>query len=159
MKIFSYLNLFVFFQNVAVLGSNYVIMFISWEGVGYAFVCSQWLAGLKLRDITTQQRKHSSWIVLVTLVLLGIFLALIRSQHGFLSWSFFNAQNRIVTSLSGQRFRNVVGVTLLLFVGAIGKKVQIPLYTLAGCNGRSISATLITCGNYGYSRHLHDGPQ
>src|SRR5476651_2520511 len=41
-KFFSYLNLFVFFMLLLVLGSNYVIMFIGWEGVG---LCSYLLIG------------------------------------------------------------------------------------------------------------------
>jgi NADH-quinone oxidoreductase subunit L len=41
-KFFSYLNLFIFFMLLLVLGSNYVVMFIGWEGVG---LCSYLLIG------------------------------------------------------------------------------------------------------------------
>ncbi|RZL09327.1 MAG: NADH-quinone oxidoreductase subunit L, partial [Pedobacter sp.] len=41
-KFFSYLNLFVFFMLLLVLGSNYIVMFIGWEGVG---LCSYLLIG------------------------------------------------------------------------------------------------------------------
>ena len=154
-RYFSYLNLFVFSMLLLVLGANYVIMFIGWEGVG---LCSYLLIGywFKNNDYNYAARKA---FVMNRIGDLGFLLAVFWMLNSFGTVTYlrlFNAENGIITSMSAINSPIIVGITLLLFVGAMGKSAQIPLYTwlpdaMAGPTPVSAlihAATMVTAGIY-----------
>ncbi len=158
-RYFSYLNLFVFSMLLLVLGGNYVIMFIGWEGVG---LCSYLLIGFWFKNTEYNNAARKAFIMnrIGDLgFLLGVFWLI--SSFGTVSYhDLFNPQNGIITSLSAINSRTIVGITLLLFLGATGKSAQIPLYTwlpdaMAGPTPVSAlihAATMVTAGIYMIAR-------
>lgn len=151
-RYFAYLNLFVFSMLLLVLGANYVIMFIGWEGVG---LCSYLLIGFwfKNNDYNYAARKAFIMNRIGDLAfLIGIFWILF--QFGSVNYAdvFSRAQGTSIPVLTG--------ITLLLFVGATGKSAQIPLYTwlpdaMAGPTPVSAlihAATMVTAGIYMIAR-------
>jgi NADH-quinone oxidoreductase subunit L len=151
-RYFAYLNLFVFSMLLLVLGANYLIMFIGWEGVG---LCSYLLIGywFKNNEYGNAARKAFVMNRIGDLgFLLGLFF--IIQQFGSLTYSevFANAQGTDTAILTI--------ITLLLFVGATGKSAQIPLYTwlpdaMAGPTPVSAlihAATMVTAGIYMIAR-------
>ncbi len=151
-RYFAYLNLFVFSMLLLVLGANYLIMFIGWEGVG---LCSYLLIGywFKNNEYGNAARKAFVMNRIGDLgFLLGLFF--IIQQFGSLTYTevFANAQGTDTTLLTV--------ITLLLFVGATGKSAQIPLYTwlpdaMAGPTPVSAlihAATMVTAGIYMIAR-------
>jgi NADH-quinone oxidoreductase subunit L len=156
-KYFAYLNLFVFSMLLLVMGGNFLIMFIGWEGVG---LCSYLLIGYWFRnnDYTNAAKKA---FVMNRIGDLGFLLALfwLIQKTGTLSYSdVFSA-----ASLQKLSATDITGITLLLFVGATGKSAQIPLYTwlpdaMAGPTPVSAlihAATMVTAGIYMIARS-HD---
>ncbi len=153
-RFFSYLNLFVFFMLLLVLGANYVIMFIGWEGVG---LCSYLLIGFWFKNHSYNDAAKKAFImnrVGDLGFLLGIFL--IFENFGSVSYAdvFSGAGNFASGSVL------LTAITLLLFVGATGKSAQIPLYTwlpdaMAGPTPVSAlihAATMVTAGIYMIAR-------
>src|SRR6266487_623380 len=147
-RYFSYLNLFVFFMLLLVLGANYVIMFIGWEGVG---LCSYLLIGFWFKNDSYNYAATKAF-VMNRIGDLGFLLAIfwILNKLGTATYSEVFAQaNSLSTS-------DVTAITLLLFVGAVGKSAQIPLYTwlpdaMAGPTPVSAlihAATMVTAGVY-----------
>ncbi|MDB5221668.1 MAG: NADH-quinone oxidoreductase subunit [Chitinophagaceae bacterium] len=158
-RYFSYLNLFVFSMLLLVLGANYVIMFIGWEGVG---LCSYLLIGYWFKN-TSYNNAAKKAFIMNRIGDLGFLLGIFWMINAFGSVSFhdlFNDENGIITSISGLNSHTMVGITLLLFVGAIGKSAQIPLYTwlpdaMAGPTPVSAlihAATMVTAGIYMIAR-------
>ena len=158
-RYFSYLNLFVFSMLILVLGGNYVIMFIGWEGVG---LCSYLLIGFwfKVEENNNAAKKA---FVMNRIGDVGFLLAVfwLISSFGTVSYhELFNSQSGIITSISSTHSRVITIITLLLFVGAIGKSAQIPLYTwlpdaMAGPTPVSAlihAATMVTAGIYMVAR-------
>jgi len=151
-RYFAYLNLFIFSMLLLVLGANYVIMFIGWEGVG---LCSYLLIGywFKNNDYNYAAKKA---FVMNRIGDLGFLLAVfwLLSKLGTVS---FNEVFPQVTKLSPT---DITGITVLLFVGAMGKSAQIPLYTwlpdaMAGPTPVSAlihAATMVTAGIYMVAR-------
>ncbi|HTF04747.1 MAG TPA: NADH-quinone oxidoreductase subunit L [Bacteroidia bacterium] len=150
-RYFSYLNLFVFFMLLLVMGGNYVLMFVGWEGVG---LCSYLLIGFWFKKEEYNNAAKKAFIVnrigdLAFLV--GIIM--IYMNYGSLTYSevFAKAENN--TTLF-----NAIGI--LLFIGACGKSAQIPLYTwlpdaMAGPTPVSAlihAATMVTSGIYMITR-------
>ena len=155
-RYFAYLNLFIFSMLLLVLGSNYVIMFIGWEGVG---LCSYLLIGFWFKNDNYNYAAKKAF-VMNRIGDLGFLLAIfwIISIFGTTGYHDVFAQ---VTShtikLSGW---DITAITLLLFVGATGKSAQIPLYTwlpdaMAGPTPVSAlihAATMVTAGIYMITR-------
>lgn len=153
-RYFSYLNLFVFFMLLLVMGSNYVLMFVGWEGVG---LCSYLLIGFWFKKTEYNNAAKKAFIVnrigdLAFLV--GMFL--VYNEYGSLEFSkVFAAANGIGAD---KDILNTVGV--LFFIGACGKSAQIPLYTwlpdaMAGPTPVSAlihAATMVTSGIYMITR-------
>lgn len=150
-KFFAYLNLFLFFMLLLVLGSNYVIMFIGWEGVG---LCSYLLIGFWNKNTNYNNAARKAFImnrVGDLGFLLGIFT--IIATFGSVEYSevFAKAANGFQV---GDPV--IITITLFLFVGAMGKSAQIPLYTwlpdaMAGPTPVSAlihAATMVTAGIY-----------
>jgi len=153
-KYFAYLNLFVFSMLLLVMGGNYIIMFIGWEGVG---LCSYLLIGFWFRnnDYTNAAKKA---FIMNRIGDLGFLLAVfwLISKVGTVSYDeVFSA-----TSLAKLSATDITGITLLFFVGATGKSAQIPLYTwlpdaMAGPTPVSAlihAATMVTAGIYMIAR-------
>ncbi|MEI6172933.1 MAG: NADH-quinone oxidoreductase subunit L [Bacteroidota bacterium] len=153
-RFFAYMNLFVFFMLVLVMGASYPIMFIGWEGVG---LCSYLLIGFwfKNHDYNNAAKKAFIMNRIGDLgFLLGMFLLFTTFQS--LSYQNIFLQAKGMTSGNG----NLVAITLLLFIGAVGKSAQIPLYTwlpdaMAGPTPVSAlihAATMVTAGVYMIAR-------
>lgn len=151
-RYFSYLNLFVFSMLLLVLGANYVIMFIGWEGVG---ICSYLLIGFWFKNNQYNYAARKAFVmnrIGDVGFLLAIFWILARLGSADYSVVFSNASTLSVA--------DVTGITILLFVGAIGKSAQIPLYTwlpdaMAGPTPVSAlihAATMVTAGIYMIAR-------
>ncbi|MCX6304634.1 MAG: NADH-quinone oxidoreductase subunit L [Bacteroidetes bacterium] len=153
-RFFAYMNLFVFFMLLLVLGANYPVMFIGWEGVG---LCSYLLIGFwfKNREYNNAAKKAFIMNRIGDLgFLLGMFL--IFNTFGSMSFGQVFAQAKSMPAGSPA----IVAITLLLFVGAVGKSAQIPLYTwlpdaMAGPTPVSAlihAATMVTAGVYMIAR-------
>lgn len=149
-KFFSFLNLFLAAMLVLVMGNNFLVMFIGWEGVG---LCSYLLIGFwnKNTDYNNAARKAFVMNRIGDLgFLLGIFLI-------YITFHSLDYNTVISQALAGSPGEGVmVAITLLLFVGAMGKSAQIPLYTwlpdaMAGPTPVSAlihAATMVTAGIY-----------
>jgi NADH-quinone oxidoreductase subunit L len=153
-KFFSYLNLFVFFMLLLVLGSNFLVMFVGWEGVG---LCSYLLIGFWFKNTNYNNAAKKAFIMnrIGDLgFLLGIFL--IYVTFGSVSYSDVFTQAKFYTADEPV----MIAITLLLFVGAMGKSAQLPLYTwlpdaMAGPTPVSAlihAATMVTAGIYMIAR-------
>ncbi len=151
-RYFAYLNLFVFSMLLLVLGANYVIMFIGWEGVG---LCSYLLIGFWFKNNNYNYAAKKAF-VMNRIGDLGFLLAVfwIIAKLGTVSYSEVFAKAATLSSF------DVTAITLLLFVGAMGKSAQIPLYTwlpdaMAGPTPVSAlihAATMVTAGIYMIAR-------
>ena len=151
-KYFAYLNLFVFSMLLLVMGGNYVIMFIGWEGVG---LCSYLLIGywFKNKEYTDAAKKA---FIMNRIGDLGFLLAVfwLLNKVGSVDY------HTVFENVSKLSLTDITGITLLLFVGATGKSAQIPLYTwlpdaMAGPTPVSAlihAATMVTAGIYMIAR-------
>jgi len=153
-RYFAYLNLFVFSMLLLVMGSNFVIMFIGWEGVG---LCSYLLIGYWFKNIEYTKAAKKAF-VMNRIGDFGFLLAVfwIFARLGTLNFNeVFTAEG--INQLSAT---DITGITLLLFLGATGKSAQIPLYTwlpdaMAGPTPVSAlihAATMVTAGIYMIAR-------
>jgi NADH-quinone oxidoreductase subunit L len=153
-RYFAYLNLFVFSMLLLVMGANFVIMFIGWEGVG---LCSYLLIGywFKNKDYTKAASKAFIMNRIGDLAFL-IALFMLISKLGSVTFSEIFTTGALA-KLSGF---DITVITTLLFVGATGKSAQIPLYTwlpdaMAGPTPVSAlihAATMVTAGIYMIAR-------
>ena len=151
-KYFCYLNLFVFSMLLLVLGANFVILFIGWEGVG---LCSYLLIGYWFKNIDYDNAAKKAFIM-NRIGDLGFLIAIFAIISQFGSVAFTEVFQKAPTASSGF----ITAVTLLLFVGATGKSAQIPLYTwlpdaMAGPTPVSAlihAATMVTAGIYMIAR-------
>ena len=151
-RYFSYLNLFVFSMLLLVLGGNYVIMFIGWEGVG---LCSYLLIGYWFKN-TEYNNAAKKAFIFNRIGDLGFLLAVFWMIQQFGSVSF----GEVFSKAQGTEVAVLTGITLLLFIGATGKSAQIPLYTwlpdaMAGPTPVSAlihAATMVTAGIYMIAR-------
>jgi NADH-quinone oxidoreductase subunit L len=147
-RFFSYMNLFVFSMLLLVLGANYVIMFIGWEGVG---LCSYLLIGYWFKNNNYNYAARKAF-VMNRIGDVGFLLAVfwILAKLNTVDYTQVFAQAASFTTF------DVTGITMLLFVGAAGKSAQIPLYTwlpdaMAGPTPVSAlihAATMVTAGIY-----------
>jgi NADH-quinone oxidoreductase subunit L len=151
-RYFAYLNLFIFSMLLLVLGANYVIMFIGWEGVG---LCSYLLIGYWFKNDAYNDAAKKAF-VMNRIGDLGFLLAVfwMIARFGTTSFSAVFAQAPEASAAV------LTGITLLLFVGATGKSAQIPLFTwlpdaMAGPTPVSAlihAATMVTAGIYMIAR-------
>lgn len=160
-RFFTYLNLFIAFMLVLVLGNNLAMLFIGWEGVG---LCSYLLIGFWYKDLVNARAANKAFIVnrigdvglalgmfLLVALIAGNLDRLQLTDNRWLSYdviyanamTIFEAQPGLVT-LCG----------ILLFIGACGKSAQFPLYfwlpdAMAGPTPVSAlihAATMVTAG-------------
>jgi NADH-quinone oxidoreductase subunit L len=157
-KYFAYLNLFVFSMLLLVMGANYVIMFIGWEGVG---LCSYLLIGYWFKNVNYTDAAKKAFIM-NRIGDLGFLLAVFwiiskvgsTDYHTVFAAIAKNEETHLFTTT------DITGITLLLFVGATGKSAQLPLYTwlpdaMAGPTPVSAlihAATMVTAGVYMIAR-------
>jgi len=153
-RYFAYLNLFVFSMLLLVMGGNFVIMFIGWEGVG---LCSYLLIGFWFKN-TAYNNAAKKAFIMNRIGDLGFLLAVfwLLAKLGTVTYGEVFTQK----SLDLLSATDITGITLLLFVGATGKSAQIPLYTwlpdaMAGPTPVSAlihAATMVTAGIYMIAR-------
>src|SRR5262245_5766155 len=124
-RFFCYLNLFCFFMLMLVLGNNFLVMFVGWEGVG---LCSYLLIGYWYEKKSAGDAGKKAFItnrIGDWGFVLGVFL--IYSVFG--TFDVRAVQNAAATMpIEATHFGILSAICLLLFVGATGKSAQIPLY-------------------------------
>ncbi|HEX4925735.1 MAG TPA: NADH-quinone oxidoreductase subunit L [Bdellovibrionales bacterium] len=151
-KYFAYLNLFLVNMLLLVLGDNLLVMFVGWEGVG---LCSYLLIGYWFKDEEKAAAGMKAFVVNRigdAGLLLGIFF--LFAHFGTVN---FGALNAAAAQLTPETGWGIVTIAcLFLFVGAMGKSAQIPLYVwlpdaMAGPTPVSAlihAATMVTAGVY-----------
>jgi len=162
-RYFSYLNLFMFSMLCLVLGSNMIVMFLGWEGVG---LCSYLLIGFWFTDDQKAQAGQKAFVVnrigdLGFLVGTFVLMAYMDGSVDFGTLAAYFSQEAVDGGV--QPLRDSTTITLIctcLFVGAMGKSAQIPLYiwlpdAMAGPTPVSAlihAATMVTAGIYMITR-------
>ena len=152
---FAYLNLFVFFMITLVIGSNLLVMFIGWEGVG---LCSYLLIGFWYKNQEFNDAAKKAFIM-NRIGDLGLLIGI------FILGMLFNTLDfsTLKTAISGATDLNMYWLSaaaFALFIGACGKSAQIPLYTwlpdaMAGPTPVSAlihAATMVTAGIFMITR-------
>ncbi len=147
-RFFTYLNLFIFFMLLLVLGNNYLIMFVGWEGVG---LCSYLLIGFWFKN-TAYNNAAKKAFIMNRVGDLGFLMGIILIFVTFGSISY----DQVFSIASSGNHATVTIIALLLFIGAMGKSAQLPLYTwlpdaMAGPTPVSAlihAATMVTAGIY-----------
>ncbi len=148
-RFFAYMNLFVFFMLMLVLGANYLVLYLGWEGVG---LCSYLLIGFWFDAPANAEAAKKAFITTRigdTLMLIG--LALLVFKFGTLDFeAIFGTAGSVLTKDAATM------IALLLLAGAIGKSAQLPLQVwlpdaMAGPTPVSAlihAATMVTAGVY-----------
>jgi NADH-quinone oxidoreductase subunit L len=156
-RYFSYLNLFAAFMLVLVLGANFLVMFVGWEGVG---LCSYLLIGFWFQKKSASDAGKKAFIV----NRIGDFGFVLGVLYVFTRFGTLDFQEvaRAVSALSPETtFGSISMITLLLFIGATGKSAQIPLHVwlpdaMEGPTPVSAlihAATMVTAGVYMIARN------
>lgn len=151
---FAYLNLFIFFMLLLVLGNNFLVTFIGWEGVG---LCSYLLIGFWFKNQSYNNAAKKAF-VMNRVGDLGFLLGMFLLLYNFKSLHFGTLHVAVTSTTVAHGL--IVAITMLLFVGAMGKSAQIPLYTwlpdaMAGPTPVSAlihAATMVTAGIYMIAR-------
>ncbi|HET9708012.1 MAG TPA: NADH-quinone oxidoreductase subunit L, partial [Gemmatimonadales bacterium] len=148
-RYFAYLNLFVFFMLTLVLGANFPVTFVGWEGVG---LCSYLLIGFWFEEKVNADAGKKAFIM-NRIGDFGFLVAmfLIWQHTGSLDYATVFAQAPTTLAMGGGI---ATAITLFLFLGCTGKSAQIPLYTwlpdaMAGPTPVSAlihAATMVTAG-------------
>src|SRR5882724_4197940 len=147
-RFFAYLNLFMFFMLVLVMGASYLLLFVGWEGVG---LCSYLLIGFYFDKQFATTAGMKAFIV-NRIGDFGFALAMFYIFRMFGSLEFSKVLPQAATATE----ERLAIIGLLLMVGACGKSAQIPLYTwlpdaMAGPTPVSAlihAATMVTAGVY-----------
>jgi NADH-quinone oxidoreductase subunit L len=150
-RYFAYLNLFMFSMLVLVLGSNLPLMFVGWEGVG---LCSYLLIGFYFEKDWCAAAGKKAFVV-NRIGDLGFILAIFVTFATFGSGEFLSIFPEAAAN-PDQYAGTATVIALLLFVGAVGKSAQLPLYVwlpdaMAGPTPVSAlihAATMVTAGVY-----------
>jgi NADH-quinone oxidoreductase subunit L len=153
-KFFAYLNLFVFFMITLVIGSNLLVMFIGWEGVG---LCSYLLIGFwyKNQDYNDAAKKA---FIMNRIGDLGFLIGMFIIATLFSTLNYTELKHAVA---AGDANTAMLGIAALcLFIGACGKSAQLPLYTwlpdaMAGPTPVSAlihAATMVTAGIFMVTR-------
>jgi NADH-quinone oxidoreductase subunit L len=158
-RFFSYLNLFCFFMLTLVLGSNVLVMFIGWEGVG---LCSYLLIGFYYLKPSAQEAAKKAFVVNrvgdFAFILGALMLVTNANIH---SLDFTQIALAVKEMPKEAIFGPLSMITLLMFIGATGKSAQIPLYVwlpdaMEGPTPVSAlihAATMVTAGVYMIGRN------
>jgi NADH-quinone oxidoreductase subunit L len=150
-RYFAYLNLFVFFMLMLVLGASFPVLFIGWEGVG---LCSYLLIGFWFTDEAKATAGKKAFIM-NRIGDFGLLMAMFMIFRATGSLDFLEvfegAPSTFITNGA-----EITLITMFLFLGCVGKSAQIPLYTwlpdaMAGPTPVSAlihAATMVTAGVY-----------
>ncbi len=147
-RFFTYMNLFMVSMLLLVMGNNYLVLFIGWEGVG---LCSYLLIGYYYDRVSAAKAATKAFVVNRigdAGFLLAIFLVF-ANFHTLDYTEVFAKAGQLSTGMA-------TAIALCLLVGAIGKSAQIPLYTwlpdaMEGPTPVSAlihAATMVTAGVY-----------
>src|SRR5581483_11910514 len=139
-RFFTYFNLFIFMMLLLVLGENFLLMFVGWEGVG---TCSYLLISFWYVDNENAKAGNKAFIV-NRVGDLGFALGMMAVWSVFGTLSFFTHDGRGVMDLAAKHIAAngmplslapsffgmpaVTAICILLFIGATGKSAQIPLW-------------------------------
>ncbi len=149
-RYFAYLNLFVFFMLVLVLGANYPVLFVGWEGVG---LCSYLLIGFWFSDKANADAGKKAFIV-NRIGDFGLLVAMFMLFANIGVLDFLGVSAKALELGVGSTL--VTTICLFMFLGCAGKSAQIPLYiwlpdAMAGPTPVSAlihAATMVTAGVY-----------
>jgi NADH-quinone oxidoreductase subunit L len=163
-RFFGWLNLFIFFMLILVLGDNLWLMFVGWEGVG---LCSFALIGFWHKVLANTHAGNKAFIVnrvgdwAFVIALYSLFWGLSAVGHPTLVTREIAQWSPLLAGKPGYLGLSLVSfITLLMFIGATGKSAQIPLYVwlpdaMAGPTPVSAlihAATMVTAGIYMVAR-------
>ena len=157
-RFFAYLNLFMFMMLLLVMGSNFMIMFIGWEGVG---LCSYLLIGYYFNKQEAADASKKAFVVNrigdfgMVLAIAGVF-----ATFGTLQFSEVATLSAAYSTEQLWQFGLMSWLALGLFIGATGKSAQIPLFiwlpdAMAGPTPVSAlihAATMVTAGVFMVTR-------
>lgn len=155
-RYFAYLNLFIFFMTILVAGSNLLVMFIGWEGVG---LCSYLLIGFWNKNHKFNDAAKKAFIM-NRIGDLGFLIGIFTLAYLFKTVD-YDTLKMAVSTTTNPEITSLLGVaTFALFIGATGKSAQIPLYTwlpdaMAGPTPVSAlihAATMVTAGVFMVTR-------
>jgi len=153
-RYFAYLNLFLFFMLVLVLGKNLIVLFVGWEGVGLA---SYLLIGFWFEDPEKTAAGVKAFVVNrvgdTGFILAAFLIYAVVGSLDFQAVNAFFSTNRVADHIT-------TAIGLLLLLGACGKSAQIPLHVwlpdaMAGPTPVSAlihAATMVTAGVYMLAR-------
>src|ERR1044072_8406765 len=167
-RFFAYLNLFMFSMLTLVLADNFVLMFVGWEGVG---LCSYLLIGYYFNSKQASDAAKKAFItnrigdwgfvlgIMLTFMLTGsvsFFANPAAGETAHTAFSFFKLLPAEPFTFAAIFAGGATSVAVLLFIGAVGKSAQIPLYVwlpdaMAGPTPVSAlihAATMVTAGVY-----------
>lgn len=155
-KFFSYLNLFIFCMIVLVSGSNLLMMFIGWEGVG---LCSYLLIGFWHKNQSYNDAAKKAFIM-NRVGDLGFLIGVFILAFLFQTLDYMTIKEALMNGTNHQINMWLGWATLALFIGAAGKSAQVPLYTwlpdaMAGPTPVSAlihAATMVTAGIFMITR-------
>lgn len=166
-RFFGYLNLFIAFMLILVLGNNLAMLFIGWEGVG---LCSYLLIGFWYKDLANARAANKAFIVnrigdvglTIGIFLIGILMIQNRGllPAGEQRWLSYDVILPLIPRVLGSNPALTTTIALCLFVGAMGKSAQFPLYlwlpdAMAGPTPVSAlihAATMVTAGVFMVNR-------
>jgi NADH-quinone oxidoreductase subunit L len=154
-KFFAYLNLFIFFMIMLVIGSNLLVLFIGWEGVG---LCSYLLIGFWYKNQEYNDAAKKAFIM-NRIGDLGLLVGIFIIGNLFSTLDYASLQSAISSATTVDTYM-LSAAAFALFIGACGKSAQIPLYTwlpdaMAGPTPVSAlihAATMVTAGIYMITR-------
>ena len=155
-RFFGYLNLFMFSMLTLVLGNNYTMMFVGWEGVG---LCSYLLIGFWFKKHSASTAANKAFIV-NRIGDAGFLMGMMTIAWYFGSVRFTDITHTLHTSHFAVGDPVITFATLMLFIGACGKSAQLPLYVwlpdaMEGPTPVSAlihAATMVTAGVYMVAR-------
>jgi NADH-quinone oxidoreductase subunit L len=157
-RFFAYLNLFMFFMLILILSANYLLMFVGWEGVG---LCSYLLIGFFfLKQSATNAGNKAFWVNRIGDFGFLLGLLLIFRTFGSLDFATVLPHAATMPADPAGQIGTLTMIALLLFIGAIGKSAQLPLYVwlpdaMEGPTPVSAlihAATMVTAGVYVVAR-------
>src|SRR5271168_1470527 len=156
-RFFAYLNLFMFFMLVLVLGANYAIMFVGWEGVG---LCSYLLVGFYFLKKSATDAGKKAFIV-NRVGDFGFMLGLFMIFKYFGTLDIHTVLEKAASMpVETAGIGTLTTIALFMFIGATGKSAQVPLYVwlpdaMEGPTPVSAlihAATMVTAGVYMVAR-------
>ena len=155
-RFFAYLNLFLFMMLTLVTAANYPLMFVGWEGVG---LCSYLLIGFYFPRKSASDAGKKAFIV-TRIGDVGFTLGVVLLFWTFGSVDFQYVFTRLEALPPGYLQGSLTAVGILLFLGAVGKSAQLPLYVwlpdaMEGPTPVSAlihAATMVTAGVYMVAR-------